>query len=64
LNKKKIIKDAALLLLSDLLVMRKAELISSLESHMTATERGKYFFDSRSCEILMIGLLPDANNDN
>lgn len=86
MNKKQIIKDAALLLLSDLIVMRKAELISSLERHMTATERGKHFFEvresikelideglvrsqlisanSRSCEILMIGLVPGANNDN
>ena len=86
MNKKQIIKDAALLLLSDLLVMRKAELISSLESHMTATERGKHFFEvresikeliseglvrsqlisanSRSCEILMMGSAPGADNDN
>jgi hypothetical protein len=86
MSKKQIIKDAALFLLSDLIVMRKTELISSLESHMTATERGKHFFEvresikeligeglvrsqlisanSRSCEILMIGLVPGADNDN
>ncbi|MDN0082390.1 hypothetical protein QU487_06435 [Crenobacter sp. SG2305] len=41
------IKKAALMLLEDLGVMRKGELIAGLEAHMTATERGKHFFEVR-----------------
>lgn len=41
------IKDAALMLLGDVGVMRKGELISELEKHMTTTERGKHFFEVR-----------------
>jgi hypothetical protein len=85
-NRKEIIKVAALEMLSGSMVMRKGELIGELERHMTATERGKHFFevresinelvfdgfiksqfinvDTRKCEILIIGLIQDANNDN
>lgn len=60
-NEKQTIKEAALMLLSDLVVMRRGELVAALESHMTATERGKYFFDVREAinELVAEGLIKD-----
>lgn len=56
---KQTIKEAALMLLSDLVVMRRGELVTALESHMTATEQGKHFFNVRDAinELIADGLI-------
>lgn len=56
---KKTIKEAALMMLADEVVMRRGELVAALESHMTATEKGKHFFDVREAinELVACGLV-------
>lgn len=41
---KQAIKNAALILLDDVLVMRRGDLYAQLEHHMTTRERGKCFY--------------------
>jgi len=47
------------MMLSDLVVMRRGELVAELESHMTAIERGKHFFEVRDAinELVTDGLI-------
>jgi hypothetical protein len=58
-NAKHIIKEAALMMLADLVVMRRGELVAALESHMTTTERGRHFFEVREAinELIADGLI-------
>jgi len=56
---KQTIKEAALMMLSDAVVMRRGELVAELESHMTTFERGRHFFEVREAinELVADGLI-------
>ncbi|MEZ6936864.1 hypothetical protein [Aeromonas sp. S19(2024)] len=51
---KKTIKEAIVMMLEDLFVMRQGELIHQLEQHMTASERGLHFFEVREAVAEMV----------
>ncbi|PTH79021.1 hypothetical protein [Aeromonas veronii] len=44
---KKTIKEAILMMMKDLLVMRQGELIRQIEQHMAASEHDLHFFEAR-----------------
>lgn len=59
LSRVKSVKDSIKLLMNELPVQRKHELIMSIERHMTATERGRHFFEVRKAleEMIQAGEL-------
>lgn len=51
---KKTIKEAIVMMLKDLFVMRQGELTHQIEQHMTASERGLHFFEVREAIAEMV----------
>lgn len=51
---KKTIKEAILMIMKDLFVMRQGELIHQIEQHMAASEHDLHFFEAREAIAEMV----------